>query len=174
MAGNVREKNPDSEVLSARAGNDGEVAGRAATPFNAADILASVGEAAYVWDIGSDHLVWGSNAGEVLRADAAKISSGRSYAQLIDADSGTSRFDAVLQANERDQGHGVFYRTEYCIRPDPAAENKLWIEDCGRWLAGGGRGECNQLVQWTRIPDRRQAGGFPGSPEGAAPALPRT
>jgi diguanylate cyclase (GGDEF)-like protein len=136
VAGNVREKNPDSEVLSARAGNDGEVAGRAATPFNAADILASVGEAAYVWDIGSDHLIWGSNAGEVLRSDAAKISSGRSYAQLIDADSGTSRFDAVLQANERDQGHGVFYRTEYCIRPDPAAENKLWIEDCGRWFAG--------------------------------------
>jgi diguanylate cyclase (GGDEF)-like protein len=136
VAGNVREKNPDSEVLSARAGNDGEVAGRAATPFNAADILASVGEAAYVWDIGSDHLVWGSNAGEVLRSDAAKISSGRSYAQLIDADSGTSRFDAVLQANERDQGHGVFYRTEYCIRPDPAAENTLWIEDCGRWFAG--------------------------------------
>jgi diguanylate cyclase (GGDEF)-like protein len=139
VAGDVREKNPNSAVLSARTGNDGEVdGGRAAAPLNTADILASVGEAAYVWDIRSDHLVWSSNAGEVLRgADAEKISSGRGYAHLIDADSGTSRFDAVFQVKERDQGHGVFYRLEYCIRPDPAAENKLWIEDCGRWFAGG-------------------------------------
>jgi diguanylate cyclase (GGDEF)-like protein len=137
VAGDVREKNPDSAVLSARPGNDGEVdSGHAAAPFDAADILASVGEAAYVWDIGSDQLVWSGNAREVLRTDAGKISSGRGYAQLIDADSGISRFDAVFQAKERDQGHGVFYRVEYCIRPDPAAENKLWIEDCGRWFAG--------------------------------------
>jgi diguanylate cyclase (GGDEF)-like protein len=138
VAGNVREKNPDSTVVSAGNGNDGEVdGGQAAAPLDAADILASVGEAAYVWDIGSGHLVWSANASEVLRsADAEKISSGRGYAQLIDADSGVSRFDAVFQANERDQGHGVFYRVEYCIRPDPAAENKLWIEDCGRWFAG--------------------------------------
>jgi diguanylate cyclase (GGDEF)-like protein len=137
VAGNVREKNPDSTVLSARAGNDGEIdGGREGAPLNAADILASVGDAAYVWDIGSDQLVWSGNAREVLRADAGKISSGRGYAQLVDADGGVNRFDAVFQAKERDQGHGVFYRVEYCIRPDPAAENKLWIEDCGRWFAG--------------------------------------
>ncbi|HXL67012.1 MAG TPA: bifunctional diguanylate cyclase/phosphodiesterase [Xanthobacteraceae bacterium] len=137
MAGNVREKNPDSAVLSARAGDDSEVdGGRNGPPLSTADILASVGEAVYVWDIGSDHLVWSDNAREVLRADGGKISTGRGYAQLIDSDGGVNRFDAVFQAKERDQGHGVFYRVEYCIRSDPAAENKLWLEDCGRWFAG--------------------------------------
>jgi diguanylate cyclase (GGDEF)-like protein len=110
---------------------------RGAAPLNADEILASVGEAAYSWDIGSDHLVWSANAGDVLRiADAAKIASGRAYAQLVDGDGGESRFDAVLRAKERDSGHGVFYRIEYCIRPDPSAETKVWIEDCGRWFAG--------------------------------------
>ena len=157
MAGNVRDKkNPDSTVVSAGNGNDGEVdGGQAAAPLDAADILASVGEAAYLWDIGSDQLIWSGNAGEVLRiADVEKISSGRAYAQLIDADGGASRFDAVLQAKEHDQGHGVFYRAEYCIRPDPAAENKLWIEDCGRWSAGAD-GKPNRAQGIVRVINER-------------------
>jgi diguanylate cyclase (GGDEF)-like protein len=131
------QQNPDAAAV--RIVNGGEADSRSGgAPLNTNDILASVGEAAYRWDIGSDHLAWSANAGEVLRiADAAKITSGRAYAQLIDGDGGESRFDAVLRANERDIGHGVFYRIEYCIRPDPSAEAKLWIEDCGRWFAGG-------------------------------------
>ena len=110
---------------------------RPAAPLNADEILTSVAEAAYRWNVGSDHLVWSANAREVLRlADAADMSSGRAYARLIDTDGGESRFDAVMQAKECDQGQGVFYGIEYCIRPDPGAEAKLWIEDCGRWFAG--------------------------------------
>jgi diguanylate cyclase (GGDEF)-like protein len=111
--------------------------GGAAAPLNTDDILASAGEAAYRWDIASDHLVWSANAGEVLRiAEPATIASGRAYARLIDGNGGESRFDAVLRAKERDQGRGVSYQIEYRIRPDAGAETMFWIEDCGRWFAG--------------------------------------
>ena len=138
MAGDVRQNNPDSAALPARAGNDAELDGEmAAAPLDAADILASADEAAYRWDVGSDNLVWSANAAELLLiGNAARISSGRGYAQLIDAEDAQTRFDAVLRSTERDQGHGVFYRVEYRVRPDPGAETKLWIEDCGRWFAG--------------------------------------
>jgi diguanylate cyclase (GGDEF)-like protein len=138
VAGDIRQKNPASRVPASRTGNNSAVdGGRHATPFNADEIFASVGEVAYRWDIAGDHLVWSANAGEVLRiAEPAKMSSGRAYASLIVADGGASRFDAVMRASERDQGHGVLYRTEYSIHPDPSAETGLWIEDCGRWFAG--------------------------------------
>jgi diguanylate cyclase (GGDEF)-like protein len=130
------QQNPDTPA--SLTGSVGKADGRPAAALNADDILASVGEAAYHWDIGSDQLAWSANAGEVLRiADAAKISSGRAYASLIEAGDGGNRFDAVLRAKKPDQGHGVFYRIEYGIRPDAGTEAKLWIEDCGRWFAGG-------------------------------------
>jgi hypothetical protein len=129
VAGDVRQNNPDSAALTTRPGNDAEVDGEIpAAPLDAADVLASAGEAAYRWDVGSDNLIWSANAGELLRiGDAAKISSGRSYAQLIDAADAPTRFDAVLRSTERDQGRGVFYRIEYRVRPDASAETRFWI-----------------------------------------------
>jgi len=41
-----------------------------------------------------------------------------------------------MQADQRDEGRGIFFQTEYCIRPDAGAGAKLWIEDSGRWFAG--------------------------------------
>jgi len=129
------QQNPDA--AASRIGNGGESDSAPALALNADKILTSAGEAAYSWDIGSDYLTWSAGAREVLRiADTAKITSGRAYAQLIDGDGSESRFDAVLRAKERDLGQGVFYRIEYCIRPDASAETKLWIEDSGRWFAG--------------------------------------
>ena len=101
--------------------------------LDAADILASVGAALYHWDIESDALVWSSNVLDVLRvADIATISTGRRYAQLLDAANVQARFDAVMQTDQRDDGRGVFFQTEYCIRPDSGSGAKLWIEDSER------------------------------------------
>jgi diguanylate cyclase (GGDEF)-like protein len=73
----------------------------------------------------------------VLRVtDIATISTGRRYAQLLDARNVQARFDAVMQTDQRDEGRGVFFQTEYCIRPDSGSGAKLWIEDSGRWFAG--------------------------------------
>jgi diguanylate cyclase (GGDEF)-like protein len=101
------------------------------------EILASVGEALYRWDIASDKLIWSANAGDVLAVrDPAAISTGRAYAALLDADNVQARFDAVMHSEQRDEGNGVGYRIQYCIRPDAGAETRLWIEDTGRWFAG--------------------------------------
>jgi diguanylate cyclase (GGDEF)-like protein len=105
--------------------------------LDAAQILASVGEVAYDWRVDSDVLLWGTNAAEVLLLrDIAAISTGRGYAQILEAENAQARFDAVMQSNTRDDGHGVAYQIQYGIRPDPASETKLWVEDTGRWFAG--------------------------------------
>jgi len=105
--------------------------------FDAAEILASVGEALYCWDIGSDALAWSGNAGDVLLIRACdEISTGRAYAQLLDSDNVQARFDAVIRSDLRDEGRGVGYRIQYSLRPDAASETRLWIEDTGRWFAG--------------------------------------
>lgn len=86
--------------------------------LDAADILASVGEALYHWNIETDALTWSANVLDVLRVeDIAAISNGRRYAQLLDAGNVQARFDAVMQSDQRDEGRGVFFQTEYCNRP---------------------------------------------------------
>ena len=68
---------------------------------DAATIMASIGEAPYLWSIDSDRLFWGTNATQVLMADSlATISTGRNYAKLLAADATTSRFDAVMRSTE--------------------------------------------------------------------------
>jgi diguanylate cyclase (GGDEF)-like protein len=104
---------------------------------DANDILASVGEALYRWNIASDSLSWSPNVGDVLQiGDAAAISTGRAYAQRFEADGAQARFDTIMRSDRRDEGHGVSYRLQYCIRPDPGADMRLWVEDTGRWFAG--------------------------------------
>ena len=101
------------------------------------EILASVGEALYRWDLETDTLVWSTNVSDVLLVrNPEAICSGRAYAQLLDADTAQARFDAVNRSEQRDDGRGVGYRIEYSICPDPGAETKLWVEDTGRWFAG--------------------------------------
>jgi diguanylate cyclase (GGDEF)-like protein len=100
-----------------------------------ARIMASVGEVPYEWSIGSDRLIWGSNAADVLMVGSpAAISSGRNYAKLLDTGSPAGRFDAVMKSAERDEGAGVPYQVQYALRPRP--EKRLWVEDTGRWFAG--------------------------------------
>ena len=100
------------------------------------EILASIGEALYRWDIADDKLVWSENSRDVLLVrDAAAIGSGRAYAQLLDAENAQTRFDAVLRSEQRDEGRGVGYRIQYCIHADPEGQTKLWVEDTGRWYA---------------------------------------
>jgi diguanylate cyclase (GGDEF)-like protein len=122
-----------------RTGAAGGSVAAARTPaaLDATEILASVGEALYRWDIESDVLLWSANAGDVLLVrDPEMIALGRAYAQLLDPDNVQARFDAVVKSERRDEGHGVGYRIQYCMRPDASAETRLWVEDTGRWFAG--------------------------------------
>jgi diguanylate cyclase (GGDEF)-like protein len=98
-------------------------------------IFAAVGEAPYQWRIDSDVLAWGPNVRTVLAPlDPAGLASGKSYAGLIDPQSGPSRFDAVIRCGLRDTGAGIPYQVQYALRV--SAAEAIWIEDAGRWFAG--------------------------------------
>ena len=111
--------------------------GAAAAQLDAAQILASVGEAAYDWHIDTDVLLWSANAADVLLIrDLTAIASGRGYAQRLEAENAQARFDVVMKSDKRDDGHGVAYQIQYAVRPDQNSETRLWVEDTGRWFAG--------------------------------------
>jgi len=125
-------------------------------PFDAAPILAAVGEAAYDWCIDTDALLWSGNVGDVLLVRDAAIASGRLYMQILDADNTQARHDAVMQSGKRDEGHGVAYQIQYGIRPEPGAETRLWIEDTGRWFAGADGKPVRALGVVRVINERRE------------------
>jgi diguanylate cyclase (GGDEF)-like protein len=125
--------------------------------FDAAPILAAVGEAGYDWRIDSDALSWSGNVAEVLLIrDAAAISTGRGYTQILEADNAQARHDAVMQSGKRDEGHGVAYQIQYGVRPEPGAETRLWIEDTGRWFAGADGKPARALGVVRVINERRE------------------
>src|ERR1700676_2580688 len=100
-------------------------------------IFAAIGEIPYAWRIDSDALAWGPNVHRVLASlDPAALASGKSYAQLIDPQSASSRFDAVTRSGLRDEGAGVPYLVQYALRASAAAQEVIWVEDSGRWFAG--------------------------------------
>lgn len=108
-----------------------------AQPLDTSQILASVGDAAYEWRIDSDELSWSANITDVLLVPGVStIATGRAYAQLLDAENAQARFDVITQSNKHDDGRGVGYQIQYCVRPDPASQTRLWVEDNGRWFAG--------------------------------------
>ncbi|MGE4042931.1 EAL domain-containing protein [Pseudolabrys sp.] len=108
----------------------------AAAGPDAAQVLRSIGEAAYEWHLDTDKLTWSGNAGEVLGiADMTTLASGRAFAERTEAETDASRFDAVTRSNQRDDGKGVFYQTQYAFKSGTGDE-KIRLEDTGRWFAG--------------------------------------
>jgi diguanylate cyclase (GGDEF)-like protein len=106
------------------------------TKLDPMQILASVGEVPYQWQIDTDLLSWGANVAEVLKVGAETIRSGHAYAALVDDKSTETRFGAVMRSDRRDEGAGVPYTVQYCLRPGADATAEMWVEDSGRWFAG--------------------------------------
>jgi diguanylate cyclase (GGDEF)-like protein len=100
-----------------------------------AAILTSIGEVPYAWDIATDALSWGRNAGEILMLDdPAAIATGRSFARFLEPDNLITRFDAITQSSHQDDGGGVSYQVEYSLQPRPGT--RLWVDLTGeinRW-----------------------------------------
>ncbi len=68
-------------------------------------------------------------------ANPADIASGRGFAQYVEAQDGQSRLDAMTRASHGDTGGGVAYQVQYAFRRGNG--EKIWLEDTGRWFAGG-------------------------------------
>ena len=104
--------------------------------LHAAEILRSVGAAAYEWRLDSDALLWSANAATVLGIDdMSRIASGRAYAACTEAETGQSRAEAIAAGTSvRPTQGGVPYQVQYAFRRDSG--DKVWIEDNGRWFPG--------------------------------------
>jgi diguanylate cyclase (GGDEF)-like protein len=105
--------------------------------LNTCDILISIGDVPYAWDIANDTITWGSNLCRVLKiADPALAATGKSFASLLAPDNSYTRFDAVVRSPHRDEGDGVAYEVQYGLIPPNNGDERLWLEDVGRWFAG--------------------------------------
>jgi diguanylate cyclase (GGDEF)-like protein len=117
--------------------------------------VVAVGEAAYHWVIESDEIFWSANAPEVLHCPSARLDTGRAYADLLDTDNFTTRYDAVMRTVYKDEGEGIPYQIEYLFRPDGKnGRTAYWLEDTGRWYAGADGRPAEAFGIVRRIDDR--------------------
>ncbi|MCO4055830.1 MAG: bifunctional diguanylate cyclase/phosphodiesterase [Bosea sp.] len=103
-------------------------------PVDPRDVLSSIGEVVYTWDMDTDDLRWGPNAPDIMgAANMDALSKGIGFARLVEPGAGRSRYDAIMDAPGTDLGDGVPYRTRFVIL---LGDRKMWAEDTGRWFAG--------------------------------------
>jgi diguanylate cyclase (GGDEF)-like protein len=101
----------------------------------ASTILASLGQAAFVWDIATDSLTWSDNASAVFsEIPTASLAKGSEFSRLIEPVR-TIRSDALANSPSAHGAEGAPYRIEYGVRTS-SSEPVLWIEETGCWFAG--------------------------------------
>lgn len=119
------------------------------------DLLTTLGQASFSWDIASDTLHWSGNAAAVLRdIPLPALSKAGEFSKLIEP-SRSIRNDAVLNATASDSGDGVPYQIEYGLRASTSVP-VLWIDECGRWFAGAD-GKPSHVHGIIRINSERHA-----------------
>src|SRR5690349_24351788 len=98
-------------------------------------ILASLGQAAFVWDIASDAISWSDRLSAVFPdIPAEALASGAEFAGLIEPN-GSIRTEALNLSAAVHGRDGTPYRIEYGVRASTSAP-VTWIEECGCWFAG--------------------------------------
>ena len=99
--------------------------------------IKAASEAAYSWTIASDEIIWSENTPDILVCPIENVKSGKLFANLLDVDNFTSRYETVMNSQLRDEGQGVPYHIEYMFRSEGRGSAKtVWVEDQGRWFAG--------------------------------------
>ncbi len=97
-------------------------------------ILASLGQAAFEWDVATDAIVWSDSVAEVFpEIPPESLASGAEFAKLIEPERSV-RLDA-LSLSPPLHGGPAHYRIEYGVRTSISAP-VLWIEESGCWFAG--------------------------------------
>src|SRR6185312_6116546 len=103
-------------------------------PPQASTILASLGQAAFVWDIATDAMAWSEHAASVFsNIPAEALASGAEFSRLIEPVR-TIRTEALTPSPLARGRDGAPYRIEYGVRASTAAP-VLWIEESGAWFA---------------------------------------
>ena len=125
------------------------------TQLETSTILASVGEAAFAWDIATDVIKWSGDVGTIFPDIApASLASGAEFAKLIEPQR-SIRANVLTLSPPVNGAEGVPYRIEYAVRANTSAQ-PLWIEESGCWFAGpdGRPGRAQGVV---RINNERHA-----------------
>jgi diguanylate cyclase (GGDEF)-like protein len=120
----------------------------------------------YDWDIASDRLSWGPNAAETLAAfPASALATGAGFAELVTADSPTSRDLAIRKSSGLDGGDGAPYRAVY--RLAPPGGGVCAVEDFGRWTAdaSGRPARAHGLMRFVAADETPSVGEAVGLPE---------
>ena len=100
-----------------------------------ATILSSLGQAAFVWDLASDVIVWSDHVGAVFPdVPLPQLCNGTEFGKLIEPERGV-RSEAMRQVAPLHGVDGTPYRTEYGVRTHSAAP-LIWVEETGCWFAG--------------------------------------
>jgi diguanylate cyclase (GGDEF)-like protein len=98
-------------------------------------ILASLDQAAFVWDIATDEIVWSDHATAVFaNIPAEKLASGAEFSSLIEP-SASIRKDALAKTPPARGDEGAPYRIEYGVRANISTPVH-WVEETGCWHAG--------------------------------------
>ncbi len=98
-------------------------------------ILASLGQAAFSWDIAADRLVWSEHVAAVFPdIPLERLATGKEFSGLIEPQ-GSVRTDALIPSPAAQSGEGAPYRIEYGVRATTSAQVQ-WIEETGCWFAG--------------------------------------
>jgi diguanylate cyclase (GGDEF)-like protein len=118
-------------------------------------ILASLGHAAFVWDIVTDAIAWSDHVGAVFPdIPATSLATGAEFSKLIEPER-SIRVNALGHASPVHGVDGTPYRIEYGVRTS-ASVPALWIEETGCWFAGSdGRPAWAQGI--VRINNERRA-----------------
>jgi diguanylate cyclase (GGDEF)-like protein len=100
------------------------------------EILSTVEETAYIWDIASDRIDWESNAQSVLGIrNMNGIETGVGYQQLIALEHVNRRTQAIGSPHNA-TGKAIPYRVQYRFMPQGRRrEYSIWLEDHGSWWA---------------------------------------
>jgi diguanylate cyclase (GGDEF)-like protein len=121
----------------------------------ASTILASLGQAAFVWDIATDAMVWSEHAAAVFTdIPLPRLASGAEFSKLIEPQR-SIRSDALGHSPPVRGGDSAPYRIEYGVRTSTSAP-VLWIEETGCWFAGAD-GRPARVQGIVRINNERHA-----------------
>jgi diguanylate cyclase (GGDEF)-like protein len=101
----------------------------------ASAILASLGQAAFVWDIATDSLVWSEHVAAVFPdIPLERLATATEFSNLIEPQRSV-RSDALGVSPAAQSAEGAPYRIEYGVRANTSAAVQ-WIEETGCWFAG--------------------------------------
>jgi diguanylate cyclase (GGDEF)-like protein len=138
-------------VRSSLEASSADAAGRPAASM----VLASLGQAAFVWDLASDGILWSDHVRSIFRdIPFAALASGAAFSQLIEPVR-SIRSAVLSNSSPADGSGGESYRIEYGVRSSTSAA-VLWIEECGSWFAGAD-GKPARVQGIVRVNNERHA-----------------